>query len=47
MYLMSFLQGGWTALIQASDKGHKNVVQLLLAAGANIDAVSDVSYISI
>ena len=41
------LQDGYTALIWASARGHTNVVQALLAAGANTDAVNYVSYISI
>ena len=41
------LQNGYTALMLASDNGHTNVVQVLLAAGANTDAVINVSYISI
>ena len=44
---MLSLQNGYTALILASDKGHTNVVQVLLAAGANTDAIDSVSYISI
>ena len=44
VFLLS-LQGGNTALILASDEGHTNVVQVLLAAGANTDAVNNVSYI--
>ena len=47
MYVMSSLQGSRTALILASGRGHTNVVQILLAAGAYTDAVSNVSYISI
>ena len=42
---MLSLQNGDTALILASDSGHINVVQLLLAAGANTDAANNVSYI--
>ena len=44
MSLCLSLQYGQTVLIQASIYGCTNVIQLLLAAGANIDAVNDVSY---
>ena len=33
----STIQDGWTALKQASNKGHHKVVELLLGAGANPD----------
>ena len=33
----STIQDGWTALKQASSKGHHKVVELLLRAGANLD----------
>ena len=33
----SAVQDGWTALKQASIKGHQKVVELLLGAGANPD----------
>ena len=33
----STIQDGWTALKQASNKGHHKVVKLLLGAGANPD----------
>ena len=33
----STIQNGWTALKQASFKGHHKVVELLLGAGANPD----------
>ena len=33
----STIQNGWTALEQASFKGHQKVVELLLGAGANPD----------
>ena len=33
----STTQNGWTALQQASRKGHQKVVELLLGAGANPD----------
>ena len=33
----STIQDGWTALQQASFKGHHKVVELLLGAGANPD----------
>ena len=31
---ISILQGSWTALMEASDAGHANIVKLLLDAGA-------------
>ncbi len=37
------MQGGWTALILAARKGHVNVMQCLVEAGANIEAADDVS----
>ena len=37
------MQGGWTALILAASKGHVNVVQCLVEAGANLEAADEVS----
>ena len=36
-------QDGWTALMIASEKGHKEVVKLLLDHGANINMQNKVS----
>ncbi len=35
------MQWGYTALIQAASKGHVNVVQCLVEAGANLDAATN------
>jgi ankyrin repeat protein len=40
---MLLLQGGATALHQAADQGHKEVMELLLGAGAAVDAAYEVS----
>ena len=40
--LSMFVQEGWTALMRASFKGHAAIVQLLLEAGANMDAKNEV-----
>ncbi len=37
------MQVGWTALIEAAWKGHANVVQCLVDAGANLEAADEVS----
>ena len=37
------MQGGWTALMNAADNGHVNVVQYLVEAGANLEAADEVS----
>ncbi len=37
------MQSGWTALIRAAMNGHVNVVQYLVKAGANLEAVDNVS----
>ena len=34
----SCLQGGWTAMMHAAENGHVEVVDRLLAAGADKDA---------
>ncbi len=39
------MQYGYTALMWAARNGHVNVVQCLVAAGANLEAVS--SYVSV
>ncbi len=36
------MQGGSTALMLASREGHVNVVQCLVEAGANLDAVDNI-----
>ena len=37
------MQGGWTALRIAAANGHVNVVQCLVEAGVNLEAVTNVS----
>ena len=37
------MQYGWTALMIAASNGHVNVVQCLVEAGANLEAVNNVS----
>ena len=37
------MQGGSTALMRAAMKGHVNVVQYLVEAGANLEAADEVS----
>ena len=37
-------QIGWTALMEASDSGHTNVVQLLLSSGAKVDLQNKVRH---
>ncbi len=39
------MQGGSTALMRAAWNGRVNVVQYLVEAGANLEAVDDVSYL--
>ncbi len=36
------MQGGYTALLLAAYNGHVNVVQCLVEAGANLDAVDNI-----
>ena len=43
LLLLHCVQDGWTILMEASKKGHLEVVQVLLAAGAVKEAKSDVS----
>ena len=43
LLLLPCVQDGWTILMEASKKGHLEVVQVLLAAGADKEAKSDVS----
>ncbi len=38
------MQDGWTALMIAAEKGHVNVVQYLVEAGANLEAVDTVRF---
>ena len=38
-----FTQGGATPLFIASQKGHLNVAEILIAAGAKVDLAKDVS----
>jgi ankyrin repeat protein len=35
-------QGGYTALIMASECGHLNVVKLLISKGADVNAINEV-----
>ena len=37
------MQDGWTALMLAAREGHVNVVQRLVEAGVNLEAVNVVS----
>ena len=37
------MQDGYTALMMAAGKGHVNVVQCLVDAGVNLEAVDEVS----
>ncbi len=37
------MQSGWTALMKAAWNGHVNVLQCLVEAGANLEAVNEVS----
>ncbi len=37
------MQGGYTALMKVAMNGHVNVVQCLVEAGANLEAVDRVS----
>ena len=37
------MQDAWTALMVAAYNGHVNVVQCLVEAGVNVEAVDDVS----
>lgn len=41
--LLNLVQGGYTALMWASDSGHETVVDLLLQHGANVDLQNKVS----
>ena len=43
MYTVCVSQGGWTALISASDMGHLEVVKALLEAGADKEVKGNVS----
>ncbi len=38
-----FLQGGKTALHLTAENGHEKVVELLLAAGAEVNKIDEVS----
>jgi len=42
MLAASCLQKGWTSLIVASEKGHMEVADKLIAAGANLDLQDEV-----
>ena len=35
---------GWTPLHQATDNGHKEIAELLIAAGANVNAKTDTGW---
>ena len=40
------MQGGWTALMRAAERGHTKAVELLLDRGADIEATANVSRLS-
>ena len=44
VYYMLILQYGETPLFMASSGGHDRVVEVLIAAGANVNFVNGVSY---
>ena len=39
--LLSFAKTGYTALMDASEKGHKDIVRMLLKSKANVNAVNE------
>lgn len=41
--ISAVFQRGWTSLMKASFQGHNEVIELLLAAGANTDLKNQVS----
>ena len=46
-FLFFFLQGGWTALMIASQNGHTEIVQCLIEAKTSPDLLATASCVSI
>ena len=44
MVNIELLQFGWTALMEASEEGHANIIKMLLDAGATPGIQKRVSY---
>ena len=43
MIMCSSLQYGWSSLMKASEKGHNEIVRILLSSGAKVDLTNQVS----
>ena len=43
MIMFSSVQNGWSSLMMASQKGHHEVVKVLLSVDANVDLLTKVS----
>ena len=43
IYYLLILQDGWTPLLVASMRGHDRIVELLIAAGADVNFADKVS----